>query len=165
MSSMATRRPRIETSFDIRKSSSSPLLEKLDHRDWLAPNEAMKIFKTLKNADQVLVALKKISSRNDYKPNESLFSLIVDRLARERRIDDIEDVLQTVKYTKIKVSDSFFSNLIKIYINVANHPEKAIQVLFRMSEFHCCPTIDTFNLVLNMLLFAANITRSSMRCI
>lgn len=111
-------------------------------------------------------ALKKIATRNHYKPNEALFSLIIDRLARERRFDDIEDLLQTMKYTKIRVSDSFFSNLIKIYINVANHPEKAIQVLFRMSDFHCCPTIETSNLVVNMLVSGKHyITRSFMRCI
>nr|UPT48747.1 pentatricopeptide repeat protein AaPPR730 [Agave angustifolia] len=41
--------------------------------------------------------------------------------------------------------------MIKIYGNVAKNQELAIKTLLTMPEFHCWPTVKTFNFVLNML--------------
>ncbi|MQL90443.1 hypothetical protein Taro_023027, partial [Colocasia esculenta] len=126
-------------------------LGRLDHKDWLAPNEVLKVFRGLKNSDLVLDAYRKLASRKDYKPNEALYSLLIDKLVSAKKFGIIEGILERIKFEKCRVSDDFFYKVIKIYGNVANHPEQAIKTLFKMPEFHCWPKVRTFNFVLNML--------------
>lgn len=129
-------------------------LGRLDHKDWLAPNEVLKIFRGLTNPDLLVDAFRKISSRKDYKPSEALYSLLISRLSHARRFGIIEDLLLRIKSERCRVSEEFFFQLIKVYGNVANHPEQAIKTLMMMPEFHCWPTVRTFNFVLNMLVNA-----------
>uniref|UniRef100_A0A1D1YJV0 Pentatricopeptide repeat-containing protein At3g14580, mitochondrial n=1 Tax=Anthurium amnicola TaxID=1678845 RepID=A0A1D1YJV0_9ARAE len=124
---------------------------RLDQKDWLAPNEVLKIFNGLRNPDLVVSGYRKVSSRKDYKPNEAFYSLLIDKLASAQKFDIFEEFLERIKFEKCKVSDDFFFKLIKTYGNVANHPEQAIRTLLRMPEFHCWPTVKTFNFVLNLL--------------
>ncbi|CAA7402378.1 unnamed protein product [Spirodela intermedia] len=149
-----------------RRSASSPAkftsvhegdrywLGRLDHKDWLAPNEVLKIFRGLTNPDLLVDAFRKISSRKDYKPSEALYSLLISRLSHARKFGIIEDLLPMIKSERCRVSEEFFFQLIKIYGNVANHPEQAIKTLMMMPDFHCWPTVRTFNYVLNMLVNA-----------
>ncbi|XP_077252309.1 uncharacterized protein LOC143891648 isoform X2 [Tasmannia lanceolata] len=127
------------------------LLSRLDHKDWLAPNEVLKIFKSLKDPELVISVFKKVSKRMDFKPDEALYSVIIEKLACARKFDAVDDLLGRMKDENCKLSDEFFYRLIKIYGNVANNQERAIETLFKMPDFHCWPTIKTFNFVLNML--------------
>ncbi|XP_072969960.1 pentatricopeptide repeat-containing protein At3g14580, mitochondrial isoform X1 [Typha angustifolia] len=124
---------------------------RLDHKDWLAPNEVLKIFANVRDPNLIISAFNKVTGRIDYKPSEALYSLIIDRLAYARKFGDIEDLLDRAKYEKVRFSDEFFYRLIKMYGNVANHPEKTIGALLSMPDFHCWPSVKTFNYVLNML--------------
>ncbi|KAL5989976.1 hypothetical protein ACLOJK_010871 [Asimina triloba] len=126
-------------------------LHKLDHKDWLAPNEVLKIFRRLKDPEVVITAFRKVSKRMDYRPNEALYSLVIEKLVNARKFDAIEDLLERMKSERCRVSEEFFYRLIKIYSNIAGNPEQAIKTLFQMPNFHCWPTVKTFNFVLNML--------------
>ncbi|KAG9457043.1 hypothetical protein H6P81_001551 [Aristolochia fimbriata] len=136
-------------SHDLQKDKD--LLSRLDHRDWLAPNEVSKLFVKISEPELVLSAFRKVSQRKDYKPTEALYSIIIEKLALARMLDAIEDVLRLAKSENCSLSDEFFYRLIKICINVFKHPEKAIEVLQEMPDFRCWPSVKTFNCVLNML--------------
>ncbi|KAF8408908.1 hypothetical protein HHK36_004978 [Tetracentron sinense] len=130
-------------------------LDPLNHKDWLSPNEVLKIFRSLRDPDSVISVLERISQRKDYKPNESLYTIVIQKLAKAKRFDSIEDVLKRIKNEKnCRLSDDFFNCLIKIQGNVAGHIDRAIETLFAMPEFGCWPTNKTFCLVLNMLVSA-----------
>ncbi|CAL9174284.1 unnamed protein product [Musa hybrid cultivar] len=126
-------------------------MERLDHKDWLAPNEMLKIFRNVRNPELIINAFKKAARRIDYRPSEALYSLLIDRLAYSRKFAYVEDLLDKAKCEKCRLSDDFFYRLIKMYGNVANHPDKAIETLLKMPDFNCWPTVKTFNYVLNML--------------
>ncbi|WOL03258.1 pentatricopeptide repeat-containing protein [Canna indica] len=125
--------------------------EKLDNKEWLAPKEILKIFRNVRNPELIISAFKKAASRMDYKPSEALYSLLIDKLAYSRKFSYIEYLLERAKDENCKLSDEFFYRLIKMYGNVANYPDKAINMLIGMPEFNCWPNIKTFNYVLNML--------------
>lgn len=139
------------TKFSSAKENDNYWLKQLDHKDWLAPNEVLKVFGNLRDPKLVMGAFKKASSRVDYKPSEALYSLIIDRFACSQMFDAIGDLLESAKCEKCRLSDDFFCRVIKIYGNLANHIELAINTLYKMPEFHCWPTVKTFNYVLNML--------------
>ncbi|XP_042478483.1 pentatricopeptide repeat-containing protein At3g14580, mitochondrial [Macadamia integrifolia] len=131
------------------------VLDRLNHKDWLAPNEVLKIFKPLRGSELVLNALERMSKRKDYKPNEALYSLVIEKLAQAKKFDAIEDVIKRIKSERdCRLSDDFFYGVIKIYGNMAGYIDKAIQTLFSMPEFNCWPEVRTFNFVLNMLVSA-----------
>lgn len=137
--------------FNNPEDSDKYWLGRLDHKDWLAPNEVLKIFQNLRDPELILGAFEKASGRMDYKPREALYSLLVDRLAYARNFHAIDDLLERAKAEKCILTDEFFYKVIKIYGNVASHPEKAIATLLRMPDFRCWPMVRTFNCVLNML--------------
>jgi hypothetical protein len=93
---------------------------------------------------------KKACSRRDYKPSEALYSLMIDRLACARRFSDVE-LLSKARTEKLRFSDEFFYRLIKMYGNMAEHPQKAMDTLFAMPGYNCWPSTKTFNYVLHML--------------
>ncbi|XXG90441.1 hypothetical protein AAC387_Pa12g2208 [Persea americana] len=134
--------------------NANKLLKKLDHRDWLAPNEVLKIFKSLRDPESVITVFEKLSNRKDYKPNEPLYSVMIQKLAHARKFDAIEGLFARIKTENCRLSDEFFYRIIKIYGNVVNNPEQAIKILFRMPDFRCWPSVKTFNFVLNMLVCA-----------
>lgn len=130
-------------------------LKRLDHKDWLSPREVLKIFDGLRNPESVMPVLDSVSKRKDFKPNEALYTLVINKLAQARMFDAIEDVIKTLKIDKqCRLSDVFFYNVIKVYGNVAGRPDRAVETLFYMPKFHCWPSVKTFNLVLNMLVSA-----------
>lgn len=137
--------------FNTTKENDSFWLRRLDHKDWLAPNEVLKIFMHLRDPQLIIGAFDKASARIDYKPSEALYSLLIDKLARAKKFDAIVPLLEKAKQEKCRLSDDFFHQVIKIYGHVAANQEQAIKTLQRMPEFHCWPTIKTFNCVLNML--------------
>jgi pentatricopeptide repeat protein len=124
---------------------------RLDHKDWLAPNEVLKIFANIRDPSLINSVFKKACSRRDYKPSEALYSLMIDRLACARRFSDVEELLSKARTEKFRFSDEFFYRLIKMYGNVAEHPQKAIDTLFAMPGYNCWPSTKTFNYVLHML--------------
>ncbi|KAI4967009.1 hypothetical protein ZWY2020_034460 [Hordeum vulgare] len=124
---------------------------RLDHRDWLAPNEVLKIFASIRDAALITSVFRKACARRDYKPSEALYGLMIDRLAGARRFGDVEELLARARAERFRFSDDFFYRLIKMYGNVANHPEKAMETLYAMSEYGCWPSTKTFNYVLHML--------------
>ncbi|KAK9152740.1 hypothetical protein Sjap_000220 [Stephania japonica] len=132
------------------------LLKRLYHKDWLSPNEVLKIFKSLRDPNHVLNAFDKISQRKDYQPNEALYTLIIQKLSHAKKLNSIGHILSRIKAEPrgFRVSDDFFYNVIKIYGNVGGHIDKAIETLFSMPEYHCWPTVKTFSCVLNMLVCA-----------
>lgn len=126
-------------------------LRRLSHKDWLAPREVLKVFVHLRDPELLIGAFQKAAARMDYKPSETLYALLIDRLAHARNFEAIEELLAKAKQERCRLSDEFFYRLIKMYGNVAKNQERAIKTLLRMPEFHCWPTIKTFNCVLNML--------------
>lgn len=130
-------------------------LNRLNHKDWLAPNEILKIITPLKDPDTLISVLDRISQRKDYKPNEALFTLIIDKLAKANKFDAVDDVLKRIKMEKgCRLSDDFFYGVIKNYGNVGGRVDRAIETLFDMPSFNCWPTVKTFNFVLNLLVSA-----------
>lgn len=131
--------------FSSAKESDDFWLQRLDHKDWLPPNEVLKVFTHLRDPGLILDAFKKASARVDYKTSETLYSLLIDKFARAQKFNTIEDLVEKAKQEKCRLSDDFFYRLIKIYGNEANNLELAIKTLNRMPEFHCWPTVKTFN--------------------
>lgn len=132
-------------------SSSSLSTEKLFHKDWLSPNEIVKIF-TLAQPNSILSLLDHVSKRKDFKPSEALYSVVITKLGEARNFDAIDDILGMIKTQKsFTLSDCFFHNVIKIYGNVGGLVDRAINTLFDMPSFECWPSVKTFNFVLNLL--------------
>ncbi|KAL2943421.1 hypothetical protein RDABS01_031769 [Bienertia sinuspersici] len=126
-------------------------IQKLYHKDWLSPNEVVKIFNNLE-PNSVLPMLNHISKRKDYKPNEPLFTVIITKLGQVKNFGAIDDMLKLIKIQKsIRISDEFFYNVMKIYGNVGGLSNKVIETLFNMPEYNCWPSTKTFNFVLNFL--------------
>ncbi|XP_057949633.1 pentatricopeptide repeat-containing protein At3g14580, mitochondrial [Malania oleifera] len=127
-------------------------LNPLTHKDWLAPNEVLKIFTNLKDPNSVFTVFDQVSKRRDYKPNEALYTLVISKLGQAKKFDEIEDLMGRIKVEKrCRLTDDFFYNIIKIYGNVAGRINRAIETLFDMPNFGCWPTVKTFNFVLNLL--------------
>ncbi|XP_010694554.2 pentatricopeptide repeat-containing protein At3g14580, mitochondrial [Beta vulgaris subsp. vulgaris] len=125
--------------------------QKLFHKDWLSPNEVVKIFSTLP-PNSVLPMLDHISKRKDYKPNETLYTVIINKLAQVKNFDAIDDTLKMIKTHKnCRLSDDFFYDLIKVYGNLGGLTKRVIEILHNMPEYNCWPTTKTFNFVLNLL--------------
>lgn len=129
---------------------------KLNHKDWLSPSEVLKLFSDLKDPDSIISVLDQYSKRRDYKPNEALYSLVINQLAKAKSFEAIDHVMETVRAEKGKypLSDAFFYNVIKIYGNVGGKIRKAIDILYDMPRFNCWPSVKTFNFVLNLIVSA-----------
>ncbi|KAF4386823.1 hypothetical protein F8388_006778 [Cannabis sativa] len=135
--------------------STTTIPARLNHKDWLAPNEVVQVFAAIRDPNSVLSALDHYSKRKDYKPNEPLYSLIVEKLTQARLYDDIDDVVSRIRAERnCQLSDEFFRNVIRVYGNMAGRINKAIETLFDMPRQDCWPTVKTFNLVLNLLVSA-----------
>lgn len=141
------------SSFTSAPRQDSHNLYKLNHKDWLSPNEVLKIFSNLKEPTSIISVLNQYSQRKDYKPNEALFTLVIHHLARAKSFDAIEHIMQRIKVERsCRLSDEFFYNVIKIYGNQAGRIKKAIDTLFDMPNgYKCWPSVKTFNFVLNLL--------------
>ncbi|KAI3708230.1 hypothetical protein L2E82_37395 [Cichorium intybus] len=130
-------------------------LEPLDlrnHKDWLSPNEVIKIFETLKDPNSTLTVLNQLSKRKDYKPNEALYTSVVNNLSKAKNFDGIEEVMNRIKVEKgCRLSDGFFYNVIRIHGLRAGRINRAIETLFEMPNYGSWPTSKTFNFVLNLL--------------
>ncbi|KAK9688670.1 hypothetical protein RND81_09G002300 [Saponaria officinalis] len=139
------------TPFYTSPNNQSPNIQKLYHNDWLSPNEVVNIFNSLQ-PNSVLPVFNHVSNRKDYKPNESLYNVIITKLAQVNDFDSIDNILKMIKTQKsLRLSDGFFYDLIKVYGNVGGLINRAIEILFDMPEYHCWPSVKTFNLVLNLL--------------
>lgn len=122
------------------------------HKDWLSPNEVIKIFETLKDPNFTLPVFDQISQRKDYKPNEALYSAVINKLAQAKNFNAIETLMERIKLErKCRLSEDFFYNVIKIYGVLGGRINSAIRILFDMHNYKCWPTVKTFNGVLNML--------------
>ncbi|XAR68207.1 hypothetical protein NMG60_11003258 [Bertholletia excelsa] len=144
--------------FHLRSPCSSGLSQDSDshgilsHKDWLSTNEVVKIFQTLKEPNTALAVLNQVSKRKDYRPNEALYTVVINKLALAKNFDGIEDVMKRIKFeSSCRLSEDFFYNVIKIYGNVAGRVNWAIKTLFDMPKYNCWPTAKTFNFVLNLL--------------
>ncbi|XP_059660177.1 pentatricopeptide repeat-containing protein At3g14580, mitochondrial-like [Cornus florida] len=136
-----------------RSHLDSDNLNILNHKDWLSPNEVLKIFQTLKDPNSVITVLNQLSKRKDYKPNEALYSTLISKLALAKNFDGIEDVMKRIKTEKsCRLSDDFLYNVIKIYGNVAGRINRATETLFDMPNYNYWPMVKTFNFMLNLLL-------------
>lgn len=134
----------------------SDTLNKLNHKDWLAPCEVLKITSAIKNPTSLITFLDQYSKRKDYKPNEALYTLVINKLAQANMFDAIDYVMQRINAERhcCRLSDEFFYNVIKIYGNVACRTSTAIDTLFDMPKYNCWPSVKTFNFVLNLLVSA-----------
>ncbi|OIS96759.1 PREDICTED: pentatricopeptide repeat-containing protein At3g14580, mitochondrial-like [Nicotiana attenuata] len=137
------------SSSQIQKSDDINLV---NYKDWLSPNEIIKIFQNLKDPNSALNLLNQISKRKDYKPNEAIYSVVVKNLAMAKNFDAIETLMEKIKFErKCRLSDEFFYNVIKIYGHLAGRINRAIETLFDMPNYKCWPSVRTFNFVLNLL--------------
>ncbi|XP_009783790.1 pentatricopeptide repeat-containing protein At3g14580, mitochondrial-like [Nicotiana sylvestris] len=137
------------SSSQIQKSDDINLV---NYKDWLSPNEVIKIFRNLNDPNSALNLLNQISKRKDYKPNEAIYSVVVKNLAMAKNFDAIETLMEKIKFErKCRLSDEFFHNVIKIFGRLAGRINKAIETLFDMPNYKCWPSVRTFNFVLNLL--------------
>eukprot|EP00257_Ricinus_communis_P026157 XP_025013571.1 pentatricopeptide repeat-containing protein At3g14580, mitochondrial [Ricinus communis] len=129
---------------------------KLNHKDWLSTTEVMRIFESIKDPNSVFSVWDQYTNRKDYKPNEALYTLVINKLAQAKNFDAIEDIMQRIKLEKsCRLSNGFFYNVIKIYGHLAGRIKVAIDTLFDMPRgYNCWPDVKTFNLVLNLLVSA-----------
>ncbi|CAB4277164.1 unnamed protein product [Prunus armeniaca] len=117
-------------------SSSSDIPKRLHHKDWLAPNEVLEVFTSLRDPNSVRTALDHYSKRKDYKPNEALYTLVVNKLAQARLFDTIDNVMARIKSeSKCRLSDNFFRTVIKAYGNVGGLINKAVETLYDMPNY------------------------------
>lgn len=136
----------------IDSSTKSHPFDLLNHKDWLSPTEVVKIFETLKDPNSTLTVLNQLSQRKDYKPNEALYTSVINNLSKAKNFDGIEQVMNRIKLEKgCRLSDGFFYNVIRIYGLGAGRINRAIDTLFDMPSYSCWPTPKTFNFVLNLL--------------
>ncbi|KAK9937680.1 hypothetical protein M0R45_014455 [Rubus argutus] len=132
--------------------SSSEIPKRLHHKDWLSPNEVVQVFTSLQDPNSVLTALDHYSKRKDYKPNEALYTLLIDKLAQAHLFEAVDDVMDRIKAERnCRLSDDFFRGVMKAYGNVGGRIKKAIQTLYDMPSFGCWPTVKTFNFALHLL--------------
>lgn len=131
----------------------SQTLKRLHHKDWLLPDEVLKITQALRDPKSVITLMDLYSRRKDYKPNEALYTLVIIKLSQANMFDAIDDVMQRIQaQNNRKLSDDFFYNVIKVYGNVGGLVNKAMDTLFDMpKKYHCWPSVKTFNFVLNLL--------------
>ncbi|KAF8110486.1 hypothetical protein N665_0083s0048 [Sinapis alba] len=162
------RRSKPLSAYPLRLLSSSPdrhkppqqhsvddKLVRLSHKDWLAPNEVLKIFENVKDPTFLIPAYKHYSKRKDYQPTESLYALLINKLGQAKMFDEIEEVMKTINLEKrCRFSEEFFYNLMKVYGNLAGRINRAIEILFAMPSFGCWPSSKSFNFVLNLLVSA-----------
>ncbi|KAL3503038.1 hypothetical protein ACH5RR_037487 [Cinchona calisaya] len=133
-------------------SQESRIPNLANHKDWLSPNEAIKIFQSLKNPDFTLPLFNQISQRKDYNPNEALYTTVINKLALAKNFDAIETLLEKIKIErKCRLSEDFFVNVIRIYGNLGGRINSAIRTLFDMPSYKCWPSVKSFNFVLNLL--------------
>ncbi|XP_050226289.1 pentatricopeptide repeat-containing protein At3g14580, mitochondrial [Mercurialis annua] len=148
--------PNYFTSFSTSPSSLDPH-SKLTHRDWLSATEVIRIFENIQDPNSVLPLWKQYTTRKDYKPNEPLYTLVINYLSKAKNFDAIEDIMRRIKLDKnsCRLSNDFFYNVIKIYGQLAGRIRKGIDTLFDMPKgYNCWPNVKTFNLVLNLLVSA-----------
>ncbi|KAL7087344.1 hypothetical protein ACP275_13G062200 [Erythranthe tilingii] len=124
----------------------------LNHKDWLSQPQVIRIFQNLKDPNFTLSLFNQLTARKDYRPNESLYSILINKLALAKNFDGIETLMQRIKLErKCRLSDLFFRDVIKIYGHSAGRINRAIETLFDMPNYKCWPTTATFNCVLNLL--------------
>lgn len=112
----------------------------------------MQVFTSLQDPNSVLTALDHYSKRKDYKPNEALYTLLIDKLAQAHLFEAVDDVMDRIKAERnCRLSDDFFRGVMKAYGNVGGRIKKAIQTLYDMPSFGCWPTVKTFNFALHLL--------------
>ncbi|CAL9220837.1 unnamed protein product [Arabidopsis halleri] len=135
--------------------SGDDKLARLKHKDWLAPNEVLKIFDNVKDPSFLMPAYKHYSERKDYQPTESLYALLINKFGQAKMFDEIEEVMRTIQLEKrCRFSEEFFYNLMRIYGNLAGRINRAIEILFGMPDFGCWPSAKSFNFILNLLVSA-----------
>ncbi|GJX87485.1 pentatricopeptide repeat-containing protein [Tanacetum coccineum] len=132
-------------------------LDLRNHKDWLSPTEVIKIFETLKDPNSILNVLDQLSKRKDYKPNEALYTSVVNNLSKAKNFDGIEEVMKRIKLEKrCRLSDGFFYNVIRVYGLGAGRINRAVETLYDMPSYSVWPTTKTFNFVLNLLVNTKN---------
>ncbi|XP_076960096.1 uncharacterized protein LOC143636367 [Bidens hawaiensis] len=132
-------------------------LDLRNHKDWLSPTEVIKIFQTLKDPNSTLNILDQLSKRKDYKPNEALYTSVINNLSKANNFDGIEQVMKRIKLEKrCRLSDGFFYNVIRVYGLGAGRINRVIETLCDMPSYGCWPTAKTFNFVLNLLVNTKN---------
>lgn len=133
----------------------SAIPARLHHKDWLAQNEVLEVFNSLRDPNSVITALDHYSKRKDYKPSEAIYTVIINKLAQARLFHAIDDVMRRIKTeNNCRLSDEFFRNVIKVYGNIGGLINKSMETLFDMPKYNCWPTVKTFNFVLNLLVCA-----------
>ncbi|EOA32181.1 hypothetical protein CARUB_v10015437mg [Capsella rubella] len=135
--------------------SGEDKLARLKHKDWLAPNEVLKIFENVKEPSFLIPAYQHYSKRKDYQPTEPLYALLINKFGQAKMFDEIEEVMRIVKLEKrCRFSEEFFYNLMRIYGNLGGRINRAIEILFSMPDFGCWPSPKSFNFILNLLVSA-----------
>ncbi|KAJ6776138.1 PPR CONTAINING PLANT-LIKE PROTEIN [Salix koriyanagi] len=124
-------------------SQNSDSTYKLTHKDWLSPNEVIKIFENLRDPHSIISVWNQYSKRKDYKPNEALYTQVINQLAQAKNFDAIEDIMRKIKLDKsCRLSNDFFHNVIKVYGQLAGRIKKAMETLFDMPKgYNCWPRL------------------------
>jgi hypothetical protein len=109
---------------------------RLDHKDWLAPNEVLKIFANIRDPSLITGVFNKACNRRDYKPSEALYSLMIDKLACARRFSDVEELLARARTEKFRFSDEFFYRLINTFRKPSTRSLRCLGIIVGLLQRH-----------------------------
>uniref|UniRef100_A0A7N0UI10 Pentatricopeptide repeat-containing protein n=1 Tax=Kalanchoe fedtschenkoi TaxID=63787 RepID=A0A7N0UI10_KALFE len=125
---------------------------RISHRDWLSPADVVRIFDDITDPHTIVTAFNAYSKRKDYKPTETLYLLLFTKLARARKFQLIDEMLQRIKLEKnCNLSDEFFCSVLKLYGNAGGLVDRVVQILYDMPDYQVWPSAKTFCFVLNLL--------------
>ncbi|KAK4430942.1 Pentatricopeptide repeat-containing protein, mitochondrial [Sesamum alatum] len=86
-----------------------------------------------------------------YKHDYPSYASLIYKLARARKFEDMEVVLDFLKTHDIKCGEALFAGLIRHY-GKANLIDKAVEVFREVGRsFNCVRTVQSFNTILNVL--------------
>ncbi|GER37126.1 pentatricopeptide repeat-containing family protein [Striga asiatica] len=112
--------------------------------------------KNCRDPDDLLPALRDFHEAGHRHGYPSYASLVY-RLARARKFDDVETVLDFLRAHDIKCDEPLFIGLLRHY-GKANLIDRAVEVFHDMGRsFNCPRTVQSFNTILNVLVAAGRI--------
>ncbi|GFP94217.1 pentatricopeptide repeat-containing protein at1g07740 mitochondrial [Phtheirospermum japonicum] len=106
--------------------------------------------KSCRNPDEFLSIFREFSETG-FKHDYPSYASLVYKLARARKFDDVETVLDFLRAHDIRCDEALFIGLIRHY-GKSRLTDKAVEVFREMGKsFNCVRTIQSFNTILNVL--------------
>ncbi|KAK6144518.1 hypothetical protein DH2020_021338 [Rehmannia glutinosa] len=132
------------------KRTKKPRPHKLTRNQLRTPIPFLNNLKQCKNPEEFLSIFYDFYEMG-YKHDYPSFASLTYKLARARKFDDIEVVLDFLESHDIRCGEALFIGLIRHY-GKARMIDKAVEVFHEMGKsFNCVRTVQSFNTILNVL--------------